>query len=61
MARRDLSFRQSDVTRAIRAVVAAGLSVARVMVDKTGAIVVIAGEPGKPETADRNEWDDDQG
>jgi hypothetical protein len=60
MARAALTFRQADITRAVRAVTKAGISIARVEVDKTGKIVVVAGEPGKnPTAADRNEWDDE--
>ncbi len=39
------AFKQHDVTRAIRAVEAAGLDVARIEVDKGGKIVVIPGKP----------------
>jgi hypothetical protein len=44
MARAPLTFRQTDVTRAVKAVVAAGVEVARVEVDKDGRIVVVAGK-----------------
>jgi hypothetical protein len=50
MARGRLAFRQADVTRATKGVVAAGLSVARVVVDKEGSIVVVPGEPDKTTT-----------
>jgi hypothetical protein len=40
MARASYSFKQRDMTRAVRAVVAAGLAVASVEVDKTGKIIV---------------------
>jgi hypothetical protein len=61
MARDCCTFRQRDVTRAVKAVVAAGVEVARVEVDKEGRIVVVAGKP--PEApregaSERNEWDD---
>ena len=58
MARSNLTFRQSDVTRAVKAVVAAGVEVARVEVDKDGRIVVVAGKPA-PNGGDQegNEWD----
>jgi len=44
MSRGQSTFRQSDVTRAVKAVVAAGLEVAGVEVDKTGKIVVLIGK-----------------
>jgi hypothetical protein len=58
MARGNLPFRQCDVTRAVKAVVAAGVEVTRVEVDKDGRIVVIAGKP-VPNGGDQeaNEWD----
>jgi len=53
------TFRQRDVTAAVKAVVAAGVAIARVEVDKTGRIVIIAGRPGDmaEEPGGRNEWD----
>jgi hypothetical protein len=36
-----VSFRQRDLTRAIKAVEAAGLSIARAEVDKDGKIVIV--------------------
>jgi hypothetical protein len=46
MARGKLSFKKTDVTRAVKAVAAAGVKVARVEVDTAGKIVIIAaGEP----------------
>jgi hypothetical protein len=59
MARGPCAFKQSDVTKAVKAVVAAGVNVARVEVDKDGRIVVIAGKPAHDGAgaSDRNEWD----
>lgn len=56
MARRPSNFRQQDVTRAINAAIASGLSIARIEVDaKTAKITVIIGEhENKPEA---NYWD----
>jgi hypothetical protein len=48
MPRTSPSFRQADVTRALKGVRAAGLEVGRVEIDATGKIVVVA----KSETAE---------
>src|SRR5262249_37115659 len=54
MARGSLTFRQTDVTRALKAVTAAGIEVARIEIDRNGRIVII---PGKPTSEEANEWD----
>jgi hypothetical protein len=43
MARGPTTFRQRDVTAAIKAAAAAGLLVARVEIDKSGKIVIVTG------------------
>ena len=43
MARAPSTFRQTDVTRAVKAVVAAGVNIARVEIDKSGKIVIVTG------------------
>jgi hypothetical protein len=59
--RRPCLFKERDVTRAAKAVLAAGLNIARVEIAKDGAIIVV---PGKPERVpdeggeERNEWND---
>lgn len=59
MARGPCTFKQQDVTRALRATVAAGIAVQRIEIDREGKIVVVTGKPqevvddGKGE----NEWD----
>ena len=57
--RRPCVFRQRDVTRAVKAVAAAGVTVAKVEVDKDGKIVVVVGEPSQNRlsTTGGNEWD----
>jgi hypothetical protein len=59
MARAPCTFRQSDVTRAVKAVAAAGVHIARVEIDRLGKIVIIAAEATEQsgETTEANEWD----
>jgi hypothetical protein len=42
MGRAPSTFRQQDVTRAVKAVAAAGVHISRVEIDKTGKITIIA-------------------
>jgi hypothetical protein len=60
MGRKPSTFRKRDLTRAVEAVIAAGVQVARVEIAKDGRIVVVsqvgAGNPISVEM--RNEWDD---
>ena len=59
MARAPSTFRQQDVTKAVKAVAAAGVHIVRVEIDKAGKIVIIAGgatyQTG--ENTEANEWD----
>ncbi|MDP2330403.1 MAG: hypothetical protein Q8M19_06880 [Reyranella sp.] len=59
MARGPCTFKQQDVTRALRATVAAGIAVQRIEIDREGKIIVVTGKP--QEVADEgrgeNEWD----
>ena len=58
MSRAPSTFRQRDVTRAIKAMVAAGVDIAQVRVEitKAGSIIVMASE-GHAEDREGNEWD----
>jgi hypothetical protein len=63
LARRACTFREIDVKRAIRAVQAAGIDVARVEIGRDGKIIVVAGNSAEGHVAqdnrtDGNEWDD---
>jgi hypothetical protein len=49
------TFRQLDVTRAVKAVTAAGVHIARVEIDKSGKIVIITANTTDQREA--NEWD----
>jgi hypothetical protein len=63
MTRAPSTFRQQDVTRAVKAVVAAGVDIARVEIDRFGKIVIVTGRPlegaGPPDDLDRElaEWE----
>jgi hypothetical protein len=53
MVRAASTFRQRDVTRAVKAVAAAGVSIARVEIDKAGRIVIVTGQSGPQDDLDR--------
>jgi hypothetical protein len=60
MARAPSTFRQQDVTKAVKAMVAAGVDLARIRVEisKTGSITVTANAPDdRGAEKEGNEWD----
>jgi hypothetical protein len=65
MGRGAAKFRQREVTRAVKALLAAGVEVARVEIGTDGRIVVIAGSPQTQPAAEpapgKNEWDEKYG
>ena len=60
MSRGQQTFKQSDVTKALKATVKAGIAVERVEIDKDGKIVVVTVRPedtANGEKPGKNEWD----
>lgn len=60
MSRGQQTFKQGDVTKALRAAVKAGISIARVEIDKDGKIVIVAARSAdlsNGEMSEKNEWD----
>jgi hypothetical protein len=57
--RRPSIFKKTDVTRAAKAILAAGIDIARVEISRDGVIVVVPGKPSEAATtAQTNEWDE---
>jgi hypothetical protein len=60
MSRGQQTFKQNDITRAIKATVKAGIAVERVEIDQNGKIVIITAiskDAVGAEKAEENEWD----
>jgi hypothetical protein len=54
---RSVGFKQADVTRAVKGLKAAGETVTRVEIDRSGKIVAILRGAGQDEGGE-NEWDE---
>jgi hypothetical protein len=60
MSRGQQTFKQGDVTKALKATVKAGIAVERVEIDKNGKIVIVTARPenaANGEKSGKNEWD----
>jgi hypothetical protein len=57
MTRGPLSFKESDLMRAIKCAIKAGLHVAGYEITKAGSIVVHVGKPAEQTEPDSNPWD----
>jgi hypothetical protein len=60
MSRGQQTFRQRDVTKAIKATVKAGIAVNRVEIDKDGKIIIVtatAEDAVNGDNLEKNEWD----
>lgn len=61
MARHASTFRQNDLTRAVKGAVAGGYKIAQVEIDKYGKIILVAEnsdrQPVKSVSEGVNEWD----
>jgi hypothetical protein len=60
MSRSQQTFKQSDVTKAIKATIKAGIAVERVEIAKSGKIVIVFARPEAAANGDgpgNNEWD----
>lgn len=60
MSRAASTFRQNDLTRAVKGAVAGGVKIVQVVIDKTGKIILIADNGDRqavPAIEGVNEWD----
>ena len=56
--RRPSKFKKTDVTRAAKGILAAGIGIARVEISRDGVIVVVPGKPREDAAPAENEWDE---
>lgn len=52
--KRQSTFKQQDVTRALRATHAAGVAVSRIEIDRAGKIVIVTGVPDEVDLIDKD-------
>jgi hypothetical protein len=58
MSRGAQTFRETDVTKAVKGAIAAGIDIKRVEIDRDGKIVVVSVNPeSHTSETDQNEWD----
>ena len=57
MSRGPQTFKQRDLTKALKGAVAAGIGVKRVEIDRSGKIIIVPGQPHPEEAVPGNEWD----
>jgi hypothetical protein len=57
MGRSPSTFKQTDLTRAMKAVAAAGVDVARIEIDKDGKIAIITGRAAELRDAESSDLD----
>jgi hypothetical protein len=59
MSRGQQTFKQRDVTKAIKGTVKAGIAVERVEIDKNGKIIIVTAksEAASGNNLEKNEWD----
>jgi len=62
MGRRPCTFKEADVTRAVKAARKAGLEIAGVKVSREGDIIIVVGKPSEANDASQadpaNPWDE---
>ena len=58
MSRGPATFKQRDLTAAVKAMRAAGCEVARVEIGKDGKIIVVTAKPELAGMSGANEWDE---
>jgi hypothetical protein len=58
MGRGRCTFKQQDLTRALKAAAAAGTPLESVVIDKEGKIILVARREGLRVDEEQNEWDE---